>query len=157
MLTYRGVSYEYQPTGLATCPTGDVGKYRGQDVHFKAVENSPSAYPFEAKLVYRGVAYTVGKTAAKPVTKPIFKTTVKTTPVTTAEAAPVQFPSIQAWMRSLVIKHLHNIRQREHSMLVRAANDVGLPLEDAAKYESHIQGKVPHDFAGYDRSKSAMS
>lgn len=149
MLTYRGVSYEYQPTGLATSPTGDVGKYRGQDVQFKAVDNPPPAYPFEAKLVYRGVAYTVGQATTK--------TTAKTTPVTTAETAPVQFPPIKTWMRSLVMKHLRNIRRREHSMLVRAAEDVGLPIEEATEYESHIQGKVPHDFAGYDRSKSAMS
>lgn len=145
MLTYRGVSYEYQPTGLTTHSTGDVGKYRGQDVQFKVVDNPPPAYPFEAKLVYRGVAYTVGETTAK------------TTPVTPAETAPVEFPPIKAWMRSLVMKHLRNIRRREHSMLVRAAEDVGLPIENATEYESHIQGKVPHDFAGYDRSTSAMS
>lgn len=145
MLTYRGVSYKCQPTGLATRPTGEVGTYRGQDIQFKVVDNPPPVYPFEAELVYRGVAYTIGKT------------TPKTTPVTTAETSPVQFPPIKNWMRSLVMKHLRNIRRREHSMLVRAAEDVGLPLEDATEYESHIQGKVPHNFAGYDRSKSAMS
>lgn len=146
MLTYRGVSYEYKPTGLATSPTGDVGKYRGQDVQFTAVDNPPPVYPFEAKLVYRGVAYTVGAATPKAVPEK-----------TVADAVPVEFPPIKTWMRSLVMKHLRNIRRREHSMLVRAAEDVGLPLEDATEYESHIQGKVPHDFAGYDRSKSAMS
>jgi hypothetical protein len=146
MLTYRGVSYECQPTGLATSPTGDVGKYRGQDVQFKVVDNPPPVYPFEAKLVYRGVAYTVGATTPKAVPeKPA------------ADTAPVEFPPIKVWMRSLVMKHLRNIRRREHSMLVRAAADVGLPTENAVEYESHIQGKVPHDFAGYDRSRSAMS
>ncbi|MEM7796522.1 MAG: DUF4278 domain-containing protein [Cyanobacteria bacterium P01_C01_bin.118] len=149
MLTYRGVSYKYQPTSLATRFTGDVGKYRGHVVQFKVVDNPPSVYPFEAKLVYRGVTYTVGQTTAKA--------TAKTSPVTAAETAPVQFPPIKVWMRSLVMKHLRNIRRREHSMLVRAAEDVGLPMEDAAEYESHIQGKVPHDFASYDRSPSAMS
>ena len=150
MLTYRGVSYNYKPTGLTTRPTGDVGKYRGQDVQFKVVDNPPPAYPFEAELVYRGVAYTVGATAPKAAPE---------APVTTtaADAAPVEFPPINAWMRKLVMKHLRNIRRREHSMLVRAAEDVGLPTENAAEYESHIQGKIPHDFAGYDRSRSAMS
>ena len=146
MLKYRGVSYNYQPTELGTRPTGDVGKYRGQDIQFKTVENPPPAYPFEVKLVYRGVPYTVGETIAE------------STPITTvADTAPVECLSIKAWMRSLVMKHLRNIRRREHSMLVRAAKDVGLPMENAAEYESHIQGKIPHDFAGYDRSKSAMS
>ena len=149
MLTYRDVSYNYKPTSLTTRPTGDVGKYRGQDISFKVVDNPPPAYPFKAELVYRGVAYTVGETVPKAVPK------AATT--TAAEVAPVEFPPINAWMRSLVMKHLRNIRRREHSMLVRAAKDVGLPTEDAVEYESHVQGKVPHDFGGYDRSKAAMS
>ncbi|MEM1254021.1 MAG: DUF4278 domain-containing protein [Cyanobacteria bacterium P01_H01_bin.21] len=148
MLTYRGVSYSCKPTYLTTHPTGDVGKYRGQTVQFRAVDNPPPAYPFEAKLVYRGVAYTVGATAPADVPKAV---------VNTADVAPVEFPPINVWMRRLVMKHLGNIRRREHSMLVRAAKDVGLPTQEAVDYESHIQGKVPHDFAGYDRSRSAMS
>ena len=147
MLTYRGVSYDYRPNHLTTHPTGDVGKYRGQKVQFTTVDNPPPAYPFEADLVYRGVAYTVGATAPAAVPEA----------AAAAPAAPVEFPPINVWMRRLVMKHLRNIRQREHSMLVRAAEDVGLPAEDAANYESHIQGKVPHDFAGYDRSQSTMS
>jgi hypothetical protein len=42
-------------------------------------------------------------------------------------------------------------------MMVRLAAEVGLPIERAACYESHIQGKRPHDFSGYDRSSIAMS
>ncbi|ESA35713.1 hypothetical protein N836_10630 [Leptolyngbya sp. Heron Island J] len=147
MLTYRGVSYNRKPAGLTTRPTGEVGKYRGQTIQFRVVDNPPPAYPFTAELVYRGVPYTVGATTPK-VTPP--------TPVA-ADTVPVEFPPINTWMRGLVIKHLRNIRRREHSMLVRAAEDVGLPTKDAAEYESHIQGKVPHDFAGYDRSRAAMS
>jgi hypothetical protein len=30
-------------------------------------------------------------------------------------------------------------------------------MEAAAGYESHIQGKLPHDFSAYDRSGSSMS
>ncbi len=154
MLTYRGVSYNEKLTGLTTCPTGDVGKYRGQDIQFTAVKNPPPAYPFKAELVYRGVAYTVGAAAPEAVAAAPEATTAKAASV---ETASVEFPPIKAWMRSLVMKHLRNIRRREHSMLVRAAEDVGLPAENAAEYESHIQGKIPHDFAGYDRSRSAMS
>ena len=150
MLTYRGVSYNEKLTSLTTRPTGDVGKYRGQDIQFTAVENPPPAYPFKAELTYRGVAYTVGAEAPKAAPE-------KAPAVNTADIAPVEFPPINAWMRSLVPKHLRNIRRREHSMLVRAADDVGQSTEDAMEYESHIQGKVPHDFGGYDRSRSAMS
>ncbi|MGD1854336.1 MAG: DUF4278 domain-containing protein [Leptolyngbyaceae cyanobacterium] len=146
MLTYRGVSYRYQPTGLATRPTGDVGTYRGQDIQFTAVDNPPPAYPFEAELVYRGVAYTVGASPSDTASV-----------ITAATTVPAEFPPINVWMRNLITKHVRNIRRREHSMLVRAAEDIGLPIEDATEYESHIQGKVPHDFAGYDRSTSAMS
>ena len=144
MLTYRGVSYDRKPAGLTTRPTGEVGKYRGQAIQFRVVDNPPLAHPFAAELVYRGVAYTVGKNTPEA-------------PSTMPAAEPVTFPPINTWMRSLVIKHLHNIRRREHSMLVRAAETVGLPIKDAAEYTSHVQGKLPHDFAGYDRSPAAMS
>jgi hypothetical protein len=30
-------------------------------------------------------------------------------------------------------------------------------MDEAIQYESHIQGKRPHDFAAYDRSSTAMS
>ena len=106
-------------------------------------------------MVYRGVPYTVGEAATEE-TAEVAATEETAAPVA-ADTAPVELPPIKVWMRKLVMKHLRNIRRREHSMLIRAAEDVGLPAEDAVKYESHIQGKVPHDFAGYDRSRSAMS
>ncbi|WP_448573532.1 hypothetical protein [Trichothermofontia sp.] len=59
--------------------------------------------------------------------------------------------------RSLFIERHQKVRQRERSMLTRLDEEVGLSVEDAANYESHIQGKVPHDFGGYDRSHSGMS
>lgn len=59
--------------------------------------------------------------------------------------------------RNLFIRHHQHIRKREQGMMVRLAAEVGLPLEEVAHYESHIQGKVPHDFSGYDRSMTAMS
>ncbi|WP_448562791.1 hypothetical protein [Trichothermofontia sp.] len=59
--------------------------------------------------------------------------------------------------RALFIERHQKVRQRERSMLTRLDEEVGLSIEEAANYESHIQGKVPHDFAGYDRSRSGMS
>ena len=144
MLTYRGISYDRQPAGLTTRPTDEFGKYRGQTIQLRVVDNPSPAYPFAAELVYRGAAYTVGENTPEATS-------------TLLAAEPVTFPPINTWMRGLVIKHLHTIRRREHSMLVRAAKTVGLPIKDAAEYTSHVQGKLPHDFAGYDRSPAAMS
>jgi len=59
--------------------------------------------------------------------------------------------------RNLFIRHHQRMRRREQGMMVRLAAEVGIPVEDAAHYESHIQGKLPHDFSGYDRSSTAMS
>ncbi len=64
---------------------------------------------------------------------------------------------LDARSRALFIERHQKVRQRERSMLTRLDEEVGLSVEDAAHYESHIQGKVPHDFAGYDRSRSGMS
>ena len=65
--------------------------------------------------------------------------------------------SVTEQARELFIRRFRNIRKREQAMLTRADEEVGLTAEDAAHYESRIQGKVPHDFGSYDKSKSAMS
>ena len=60
--------------------------------------------------------------------------------------------------RELFIRKLRGIRRREQAMLTRTDEEIGLTAEDAANYESSIQGKVPHDFSkSYARSKSSMS
>lgn len=59
--------------------------------------------------------------------------------------------------RALFIERHQKVRQRERSMLARLDEEVGLSVEEATHYESHIQGKVPHDFGSYDRSRSGMS
>ncbi|MEM6350280.1 MAG: DUF4278 domain-containing protein [Cyanobacteria bacterium P01_D01_bin.14] len=144
-LTYRGIDYDYVPTVVGTRDTGLTGKYRGADVHFKAAD--PVPYGYSANLKYRGVAYTVGEPEA-----------VGVAPEASPKAVPAIPVSVDEWMRRLVVRHLHNVRRREQSMLTRAEKDVGLTTDDTATdYESHIQGKVPHDFGGYDRSSSAMS
>jgi hypothetical protein len=57
----------------------------------------------------------------------------------------------------LFIRRHQRSRKREQGMMVRLAAEVGIPVNEAAHYESHIQGKMPHDFASYDRSSTAMS
>ncbi|MFM7470411.1 MAG: hypothetical protein LVS60_18750 [Nodosilinea sp. LVE1205-7] len=64
---------------------------------------------------------------------------------------------VTALARDLSIRRQRRNRRREQGMMVRLAAEVGLPIERAACYESHIQGKRPHDFSGYDRSSIAMS
>ncbi|MCM1984485.1 hypothetical protein [Lyngbya confervoides] len=60
--------------------------------------------------------------------------------------------------RDLFIRKIRRIRRREQAMLARTDEEIGLTAQDAARYESSIQGKIPHDFSvAYDRSKSAMS
>ncbi len=144
-LTYRGIDYNYVPPVVGTHKTGLTGKYRGADVNFTAAD--PILYGYSADLKYRGIAYAVGNAAP-----------VEVTPEGTANAVPPLPLSLDERMRRLVVRHLDNIRRREQSMLTRAEKDVGLTTDETAtNYESRIQGKVPHDFGGYDRSSSAMS
>lgn len=59
--------------------------------------------------------------------------------------------------RDLFVRHHQNARKREQGMMVRLAEEVGIPADVAGQYGSEIQGKMPHDFSGYDRSRSSAS
>ena len=59
--------------------------------------------------------------------------------------------------RDLFARHHQDARKREHGMMIRLAEEVGIPVDVAAAYDSQIQGKMPHDFSGYDRSRSSSS
>lgn len=153
-LTYRGVRYDYTPNPapkfgavLAT------GTYRGAPVSFRTLATMPAQPRF--LLTWRGNQYLSGP---------------KVQPTAPATAAVVQDPqtapnpvvttpemTIVERARNLFVRRHQKIRQREQSMLTRLDEEVGLTPDDAAHYESQIQGKVPHDFAGYDRSDAAMS
>ncbi|MDJ0554628.1 MAG: hypothetical protein QNJ68_09345 [Microcoleaceae cyanobacterium MO_207.B10] len=57
--------------------------------------------------------------------------------------------------RSLMVRHHHLVKNRQQSMLQRAATEVG--LEDT-NYWGHIQGKVQPSFrTTYDRGRASMS
>jgi hypothetical protein len=58
-LTYRGVSYDYNPPVVQTNTSDDVGKFRGVDIRFRTVQKAPVQQP-TLDLVYRGVAYQIG-------------------------------------------------------------------------------------------------
>jgi hypothetical protein len=147
-LTYRGVSYDYTPNvPPQKGPVYDTGTYRGHTIKFQALTELP-AQP-KADLTWRGAAYHRGHGAISdaPVSAPVAKATETVSPN----------GSVVALARNLFIRHHQHSRKREQGMMVRLAAEVGIPVEDSAGYESHIQGKLPHDFAGYDRSYAAMS
>ncbi|MBD1936440.1 MULTISPECIES: hypothetical protein [unclassified Microcoleus] len=63
--------------------------------------------------------------------------------------------STQDQARALMMRHHHQIKNRQQSMLSRAAAEVGLEADD---YWSNIQGKPHSSFSvSYDRSHSTMS
>jgi hypothetical protein len=152
-LTYRGVSYDYTPNPVPQ--KGSVigtGTYRGAAVTFNALAEQPPQP--SADLTWRGVPYRAGTPATVAVV-PV------AAPVVAEPAAPVaaiEAPSgVVDMARNLFIRHHQRMRRREQGMMVRLAAEVGIPVEEAAHYESHIQGKMPHDFSAYDRSSTAMS
>jgi len=64
--------------------------------------------------------------------------------------------STQEQARALMMRHHHIIKNRQQSMLGRAAVEVGLDV-DSVDYWSHIQGKVEPSFRDYDRSNASLS
>jgi hypothetical protein len=151
-LTYRGISYETTPNPVPKLgETIDTGNYRGATVVFKALAELP-AQP-AADLTWRGLPYRSGVAAPTPAAIPAVAVSAAT-PEVEAETSRTSIPDLA---RNLFIRRHQRSRRREQGMMVRLAAEVGISVEDAAHYESHIQGKMPHDFSGYDRSSTAMS
>jgi hypothetical protein len=159
-LTYRGVSYDYTPNSTPSMgPTIATGTYRGHVTTFHTLAEMPPQ-PSE-DLTWRGVDY-CSSTAVSPVvaTAPMvaaMEPVVAVEEQSPAVPKPVASDTVATLARNLFIRHHQRSRKREQGMMVRLAAEVGIPVENAAAYESHVQGKLPHDFSGYDRSASAMS
>ncbi len=158
-LTYRGISYESTPSPTPKLgKTIDTGTYRGAPVVFKALAELPPQPA--ADLTWRGVPYHTGRADRVPAVAPVSQREI---PAVAASPAPeslaVETPStsIADLARNLFIRRHQRSRRREQGMMVRLAAEVGMSVEDAGHYGSHIQGKMPHDFSGYDRSSTAMS
>jgi hypothetical protein len=65
--------------------------------------------------------------------------------------------STQEQARALMMRHHHLIKNRQQSMLNRAAAEIGLEME-GGEYWNHIQGKPHPSFrASYDRSNASLS
>lgn len=150
-LTYRGVSYDHTPNPMPKMGTPfATGMYRGAPVAFSAVAE-PVEQP-AADLTWRGVPYHRG-----PVATPAVVAEQPITPPVVEPVPALSTSNIPDLARNLFIRRHQRSRKREQGMMVRLAAEVGLPIEEAMRYESHIQGKTPHDFAAYDRSSTAMS
>ncbi|MBE9137836.1 DUF4278 domain-containing protein [Nodosilinea sp. LEGE 07088] len=149
-LTYRGVSYDYNPPVVQTNTTDDVGKFRGVDIRFRTIQKAP-VQQATLDLVYRGVAYQTGTPEAALALEPV------------VVAAPAAAPAVATALNtedkarmSMMNRH-RLVKQRQQSMLARLAAEAGLPAE-AAQYWNHIQGKVhPSFWATYSRGGAAAS
>lgn len=65
--------------------------------------------------------------------------------------------STQDQARALMMRHHHAIKNRQQSMLTRAAAEVGLSSESPV-FWNHIQGKPHPSFRdSYDRSHATLS
>jgi hypothetical protein len=134
-LTYRGVSYEYNPPKVEYGDRTQVGKYRGVDIRFRNLPKAPVLQP-TLDLVYRGAAYT---------THPV-------------ESAAPASTSVKEQARQLMMNHHKNVKRRQQSMLTRLDSQVGLPVSEATHFWNHICGEVHPSFGdSYDRSQATMS
>ncbi|MBE9168776.1 DUF4278 domain-containing protein [Pleurocapsales cyanobacterium LEGE 06147] len=98
-LTYRGVSYDYNPPTVAVNEGTVAGKFRGLDWRFHNLKKPPVLQP-PVNLTYRGVAY-----ANRPVNTGI---------------------DVREKARWLMLNKEKAVKNRAASMLSRAAHEVGL-------------------------------
>lgn len=153
-LTYRGISYEYNPPQAQANETVVAGKYRGSGLRFRQALKTLAQQP-SLDLKYRGVVYATAapETVAAPVVA-----AVAVEPVVEATPAIASVASIDERLRSLMLNHHRHVKQREQSMLSRFAVQVGLPTQYAYQYWNPIQGKISSVAAEtYDRSHVAFS
>lgn len=108
-LSYRGVSYEYNPPQVETTEAQVAGKYRGLDWRFRNMKKPPMLVP-TVNLTYRGVSYQIGGI----------------TESNSVESTKTPTLSIQDKARSLMLNHLRTLKNRQQAMLNRSAEAVGM-------------------------------
>ena len=151
-LTYRGVNYDYNPPQAPLGGSVATGQYRGAGVKFRNLQKEIVQQP-SLDLKYRGVAYTT--TAPESAIPEVISASI--TDETAAKPA-LAIASIDEQLRSLMLNHHRNVKQREQVMLSRLAAQVGLPNQYAYQYWNPIQGKVSPVMAEtYNRSHVAFS
>ncbi|MBD2362386.1 MULTISPECIES: hypothetical protein [Nostocaceae] len=66
--------------------------------------------------------------------------------------------SIQEKSRAIMVRQYQQVKNRQQSMLMRAAQEMGIPTEEASHYWNPIQGKIdPTTRVIYGRSNATMS
>ncbi len=139
-LSYRGVSYDYEPLVVETTAGEAGGKYRGRDWRFRNLKKPPVLQP-TVNLTYRGVKYNQSGTITAG----------------TVELEKTQTVSTEHKARSLMVNHTRAIKNRQQAMLSRSAEEIGSPAK-VSQYWSRIQGKIHPSFrATYHRYGAAMS
>lgn len=108
-LTYRGVSYDYNPPKVEAAQGNVGGKYRGLDWRFRNLKKPPVLIP-TVNLKYRGVSYQIGGAS-------------------TANE-PAQIPAVptQEKARSLMLNNQRLLKNRQQAMLYRSAAELGLSV-----------------------------
>lgn len=157
-LKYRGVSYEYTPAQIETVEGNVGGQYRGLEWRFRNPKKS-LVLETNLDLKYRGISYRTGQRIRPEIApEPVPQTAPNLAEAETAGVAEAATAaSVEAQARALMMAHHTSIKNREQSMLGRAAAEVGLDAE-SAKFWNHIQGKVQPTFRNnYDRSRAALS
>lgn len=105
-LTYRGVTYDYNPPQVEPSAEKIGGKYRGLDWRFRNLKKPPVLQP-SYNLTYRGVKYSNNPVSAT--------TESQDAPLSVAEKA-----------RSLMLNRERATLNRDLSMFNRLADEVGL-------------------------------
>lgn len=108
-LSYRGVTYNYNPPTVETTEGEVGGKYRGMDWRFRNLKKPPVLQP-TVDLKYRGVSFQVGGTTATNSVEP-----AKTPALSTQDKA-----------RSLMLNYHRTLKHRQQAMLNRSAEEIGL-------------------------------
>lgn len=148
-LTYRGVSYDYNPPKVEYGDRTQVGKYRGVDIRFRTIQKEPVQQP-TLELIYRGAAYKTNQAEAAA-TAPVAATP-------TPEPASPAASTVQQQARQLMMNHHRNVKRRQQSMLSRLDAKIGVPTSEATRFWNHIRGEAHPSFdASYDRSHATMS
>jgi len=160
-LKYRGASYRRSQTARAEA-TSAVLTYRGTSYTLNSAATDEIAADVPpTTLKYRGASYRRSQTAMVEATNAVLTsrgTSYTFNPAT--ETVVVEQPaeaSVQDKARLLSIKQHREIRNRQQTMLQRAAASLGFDV-NVADYWHHVQGKIPTAaWQICDRSSAAMS
>ncbi|WP_017303023.1 DUF4278 domain-containing protein [Spirulina subsalsa] len=116
-LTYRGVTYDYQPSPVDTVEMGVTGKYRGLEWRFRNLQKPPVQKP-TLDLIYRGVHYRTGAESNNSGNG--------NTPV---QETVNSHPSVRQKACALFWQNQRDNLHRQRVMFNRAAQEIGLTAQ----------------------------